>query len=374
MKKLYATAIASGTENAIEIIQSNILEEIRTRIALDLSNEMPIQSRQSYILSEIVIPNLLTKHSPFNAELYLGIKNKDAYLWHRIPQMLDFGYTQGRALHNLRPESIGHLSSVSKASALLNLIIALYDYLLDEQAETSSYHLLSEELVVKLLGEEQKDALIYLDHLASKAIEPLTHLLLCSILSWIRHLNSYTPNGTNHAFFKKSLYQRIIDMFQAEQETSHTTTSGSSEYVQMKQVLYRKSVGPSLAICSISLLLLPCEDQRQRELLEKISELTGSIFWYIDDLCDLEKDLKNGAPNSILLHTNEAAIHLDSPVSFNGILRQEATIAILKIHDQIQELEKALKALSPENNAETDYIVWLRKWLVSWLSPTANDE
>jgi hypothetical protein len=288
----------------IESTSAYIGQAVRPVINIDSET---YQSNASYqllsgkMLRDGWLPSILQKRSFFNPAVPELLKKQYPYLWHRLVHILSFGYNTGKVLHQLVDEDEERMQYSCHIASLFNLVISIYDYLLDEhpltvKADENTFN----RLIVGLLAGDRQTALTTIGEINEKTEDPLLQLLLSSIHSWI----AYTQFVYNdHKRRNEKLYLYILELFDAERKTAaYCNTDGNNDKA-MLEVLHKKSAGPFIAIGKFICEITPEITADRRKVFESIVNDTGNVFRIVDDLSDIEKDLNSKVPNSILIKT-----------------------------------------------------------------------
>ena len=293
------------------------------------------------------LPALLQKESSFDPAVLEEINNQYPYLWHRLIHILAFGYNTGKTLHQLLDDNEERIQYSCHVGALFNLIISMYDYILDEQPVTENAgDVISSQLISGLLIGDRQAALLTIREANKTIKDPLLHLLLCSIYTWV----VYTQRiYAEHKSRDEKLYPYILALFEAEKKTLQFGNDSPIE------VLRTKSAGPFIAIGKFILEITPGITIGRHKLFESIVNDTGNVFWIVDDLSDVQKDLNNGMPNSILIKSKNIPVQtaMDDAV-------QDLTAAY-------ERIKKNTALLCNHDGRSTDLEEYLNINIAGWL-------
>lgn len=350
----------------INLLQDYILARIHQEPFLKRANKENFENECDYpVLIEDIFFKTFRNSGQFDYELYLRIEKENPYLWKRIPQIIQFGFYQGRIFHELRNSDKESATKVAIASAVLNLTIVLYDYIIDECPLIDLESIVNSKIIYQLLGEKQELAI---QMLSSKAIAtpfPIIHLLLCSMITWVKFLKKLPAPKADSMQFRNHLYNQIGSMFQAELRTKNLDFSEGN----IQETLFQKSVGPSLAICHLSFLSIPPSSIQEEVLYLNLADVTGQIFSIVDDLCDIQIDLKQQAPNRFIYTAfNNETVKLRKETRFFS-LRTEVEKGLRNLSENFLNVQNILNASKASEDIKHTYLQWLAIWVQSWATP-----
>ncbi len=246
-------------------------------------------------------------------EIFAGIPGGDARgrladaepdLWRRVPLIAGLGFRQTSLFQSLIPYAHMFSTEVDRQAAVLggifNLVITLVDHGIDERgAGETIFRSLNEEVIRAIFASPVK-ACAQLQSMASASQGVQEQLLLSLISLCCRHGGELLARTGNYDAWKK-LGGVIVALLQSEREMAASSWLSYEEALLLLPHMETKSALPSLACMHIACLgRSRLEDAAARELLTA-SERMGRLFWRIDDVVDLLKDLRSGTPNALLL-------------------------------------------------------------------------
>ena len=228
-----------------------------------------------------------------------GLQEAEPEFWDRIPLIADLGFRQTSLFQSLI--SIG--TEWAHASALLgaafNLAITLIDYSLDERGAHGLFRFLNASLMRDIFaasGEAERNLAV-----ALQESEDIRERALWGVLSFCASRGRGLLLGTANQVAWKDLGNTIAILLASEKEVATATWLSAAEARPLLPYMEAKSCLPSVAALHIARLAhRPGTIIGESGLLE-IATCLGTLFWRVDDLVDLLKDLRTGTPNAVLL-------------------------------------------------------------------------
>jgi hypothetical protein len=277
----------------------------------------------------------------------------------QISYVAAFGYMQGILIHELRGHTVNtsEKNGIGLTSALLNLIICIFDYLVDEVPDGKQiFDIITTDLIMKIFNTSFISSTFKLDiprvnPKVSKFVAILVHLFeifTSSCRKLLNENNASTTRWNELALLLSQLYdaQRIC-------------TKSSPRYEILGKARY-KSVMPSVAISAIS--QLPEESSHDEHKIRKIVELMGTVFWISDDLADIVEDLTTQSTSCITI--NVIDVITDNGSKFYETLYRKAIIPALEtLLSALCELDEILKA----DVTFAKFTRFIRMYVAAWI-------
>jgi hypothetical protein len=283
-------------------------------------------------------------------------------LWERAPLLFALGYQQTWALGRMLGVAPG-----SKDAALLggtfNAAIVVMDYLLDERGlHRELFGLLQKELVVSIFNPrcdwEAELARAY-EGIRDPRLKFFFSLFaLCA--SEGRALYGRTRNDA--AWMELGL--TVGRLLVAEHNVSFAAQASSGAALSPEDV-EAKSVLPSVAMLHIAALASP-PPAAPGEREQAVARALGQIFCRVDDLVDLVRDCRRGAPNSLVQRLGERLPQSAEGVASDGALYDLIDDAALEL---AAALEPAAFGAAPGSMDTTiaEVVEFARMSVAGWL-------
>lgn len=250
----------------------------------------------------------LVAHFPgfFDPIDYQNIAQVDPSLWKRLPRVAGFGWRHATVLHNLAPVSAEVDGIVALLGAVFNIIIALFDYLIDEcQLGTLLFEILNRDVLEMLFVPACNLEAIFADA-SQRVMDPRVRLLLALAVIWgvnIREL--YRRSGNNRAWL--GLAHLIEELYTSERTVSSMMSTASKEFGDIQANIEAKSVLPSMVMLQVSALASVQLEETWAQL-KHIGMTLGRIIWLTDELVDFLGDCDRSAPNVLLVRLAERLV------------------------------------------------------------------
>jgi hypothetical protein len=216
----------------------------------------------------------------------------------RLPYVASFGYEIGLMLYTLLNEKCNeHSFKIPEITSIFNICISLFDFIQDETKGNFKEvtNIINYKTINKIFNDKYtcENLLIKCKNLNS--VE--SRLLSKITLSFVLRLHAFYDKSDKRKLWKV-LMSYIMSAYLAEIKSSQL---GCDEKGDLLEISYKKSTLPFIIICYIVFFITASNYlETDNKKIYKISKTIGEIFWYVDDLIDLLKDLKNNHLNSIL--------------------------------------------------------------------------
>lgn len=308
------------------------------------------------------LPSILEKWAGLNTSFFYEIRKEDPYLWERLPHILSFGYNTGKVLYSLVDKQNEKTQYTCHISSLFNLIVSLYDYILDEyQGQESILDIVSSNIIQEALTGDTEQALKSIQTKILHSKDVLFKLLLSSIYAWLMYIKFV------YSVYKcrdERLFAFIMELFKIENDTIKYTHHSVFDNDLFINNLQKKSAGPFVAIGKFVLEITPELTKNEKRAFEKLINSFGDIFWIVDDLSDIEKDYISCSPNSIIVKASQ--INYNKPCSDATIpLKIAANRSIVKLSKLYKKIQRDSNFLNKKNDQLLEY---LEMNIANWLN------
>jgi hypothetical protein len=174
----------------------------------------------------------------------------------------------------------------------------------------------------------------------------------------------YQFNRNEEAWNKLSA--SIFQLYRAEKNTSDLRLKKTFSRDQWLDALKCKSVLPSMTHSLISQIAFDSGSIQAEKNIEELCDIIGHIFWIIDDLADISKDLKNGIPSYVTLKATN--IHPSQNNFSEKLNLWEALDATIEdLFALLKRLDDKMNSLSIPNNLYYKVMNFVKMYINGWL-------
>lgn len=290
------------------------------------------------------------------------IRQRDTFVWERLPGMLAFGYTQGRLIHELRRGVESVSESVALTASIFNTGIALFDYVVDElPAGRDLFRVVNPAWLAKLLDLSRSPSSDEVGNRMEHA-GPVEKFLLTSIVAFTENSKRLYTSGSGKRewdFLRSSLDH----LYQAEFTASTNYQAKTLSHDALIDALYRKSALPTTTIALISRLACPSASADGEQAILDVCDTLGRIFWLVDDLSDIAKDARTGLPSYVTLRSTVSDC-AGSAVS----IRDGITATVEDLCNLMRQLEDLLASPAVPDGVGDRILRFARASVYSWLT------
>jgi hypothetical protein len=329
----------------------------------------------------------LRSYQALVSEAFLGTEN--ARFQRRLPYILAFGYEYARCIQQLQgAEAHPAAETARQLAALFNLGIVLVDKVTDHPAFLARFRqiLSAERLQALFAGGASAPLHDEVDIDANAELAVLTNIIDCFFVQAHRLANSAPaptsdPRPRERAAPTNSPRRREDALTHAPRNndtpwealqgslvTAYTAQIAAANGTFTEEVSQAKSVVPFVIVPLLVSLARPATDIAA---VAALGERIGSIFWRIDDLCDLVSDYHEGQVNVVLCRAGlQASSTTRQPrgdlirLCHGDAIDQVASEAL----NDITQLIEQLTARGANDAARRDLLRWLHGYIIDWLT------
>ena len=316
------------------------------------------------LLSDKIESFFDTNSLPF-METFKNVKVYNPVLWESLPNICVFGYSIGKYIHLIRNGSQIKAESVALASAIFNMGIALFDYIIDETS--------SKDQLLAVVNNDFLDRLMDIESEGSSKstfsqengwpTEQLLALLISGFGIACKALYGENKNSTAWNMLKRVL----LDLYHAEKETASIRFDHNSSVQHWYEVFKRKSVVPFEVISIISWLAEEFKSDFQREKMQQICQKIGNIIWIADDLSDISKDSNAGIPGYVTIKAMLCSFRNTSHQT-DLDLTGSITETIQDLFTYMDGLKTDLELIHGQENLRSQIFEFIHMYVYAWLA------
>ncbi len=221
-------------------------------------------------------------------------------LWSRLPLIVGLGFRQTSVFQSLLPPGSALERQAAVLGGIFNLVITLVDHSVDERgAGESTFRKLNEATMRAIFANPDK-AQVQL-HAMAIASHNLQEQFLLSLIARCCSRGAALLRTTGNVQAWSDLGNVTLALLQAESQMSSSQWKSYEDARALLPQMETKSSLPSLACLHIACLAhTPPAGILDAELRSAAAHM-GRVFWLVDDLVDILKDLRSGTPNAVLL-------------------------------------------------------------------------
>jgi squalene-hopene/tetraprenyl-beta-curcumene cyclase len=223
--------------------------------------------------------------------------------WDRIPLIADLGFRQTSVFQSLISTRTECAPAAAVLGASFNLAITLIDYALDERGASALFHVLNPSLMRDIFaatGEAERKLAA-----AAQQSQDVCERALWGLLAFCASSGRNLLLATANQAAWQDLGNNIAILLASEKEVATARWPSAAEAHRLLPYMETKSCLPSVAALHIARLAhTPATILRETDLMT-VAMWLGTLFWRLDDLVDLLKDLRTGTPNAVLLRLTD---------------------------------------------------------------------
>lgn len=252
------------------------------------------------ITSETLIDVFGTNdYAYLNSESIFGASNRQ--FRYKLPYIASFGYEVGSTMYNLNGKDETDAFEVSKICSVFNIGISIFDHINDTEPElfNNLKNIINEKALLKI--STNKKACESLQTECNTISSTELRLLLKIILWFFLKLHShYIQSGKEN--LRKRLISHVLSAYDAEIASSNHNKYSKTEAFNISR---NKSMLPFLVIYLITRLPDSSTIEKSENDFNSFMTNMGEIFWLVDDLVDVIRDLESNHLNSVLIQVND---------------------------------------------------------------------
>jgi hypothetical protein len=227
------------------------------------------------------------------------LREAEPEFWDRIPLIADLGFRQTSLFQCLISARTEWAHEAALLGAAFNLAITLIDYSLDERGAGGLFRFLNASLMREIFaasGEAECKLAV-----AAQESQDVRERALWGLLAFCASSGRRLLLATANQAAWEDLGNTIAILLASEKEVAAATWPSAAEAHRLLPYMEAKSCLPSVAALHIARIAhKPATIVCESGLLE-VATWLGTLFWRVDDLVDLLKDLRTGTPNAVLL-------------------------------------------------------------------------
>lgn len=285
----------------------------------------------------------------------------------RMPQVLSFGYEIGRGMRTLRKNIYAEQDEqIARLCALFNLGISVFDMVYDLYPGLSKQfaEIFNEQTLLAMRSASKTKILqnIVVDELLADELRILLKLIAAFFMGSSALVES-NQDGTLH----RELFDLLQAAYRAEvQSVQPDEVSNLPEVARAKSILPFAVIHRLISTRTDS-CLLPYAGE-----VDEIMKCMGTLFWRVDDISDVVRDLQSGSVNTLLLTTRSSWHQTSDPLVNYSVLAEllEGNVIVDTASEIVSNLTRISCILqkidSMGSSAERLYSVLLaytRNWL-----------
>jgi hypothetical protein len=223
----------------------------------------------------------------------------DPDLWNRLPLMAGLGFRQTELFGSLLQITPDAGAESAILGGAFNAAIALFDYLIDETGAGERLFSLLTERVVRAIFAEPDQARQVLAETAART-KDARECYLFALIAFCAETGQRMLMASGNGPAWMALGETIGRLFESQRRIAGLSWPLRDEARRLLPILEAKSCLPSHAALQIAQLAEECPGHSAD--LKPAALRLGRIFWLIDDLVDVLKDLRTGTPNAVVIH------------------------------------------------------------------------
>jgi hypothetical protein len=247
-----------------------------------------------------------TDYAYLNSELIFGAGNRRFRT--KLPYVAAFGYKVGLTMHNL----IGGKEDgyeVSKISSIFNIGISIFDYIYDTNFELfhEFKNIINEKVLLIISNDKETCEKL---QVSCNNINSIELRLLSKLIIWFfLKLHTFNIRSGKEDVWKR-LISCVMSAYHAEINSADYNRYSKTDALNISR---NKSTLPFSVIYLIA-RLSPSSTIEESEIdFTPLVINMGEIFWLIDDLIDVIRDLESYYLNSIITQINNKIDYIDDP-------------------------------------------------------------
>jgi hypothetical protein len=221
-------------------------------------------------------------------------------MWDRAPLVLDLGFRQTSLFQTLIAEKTDFAGEAAVLGAAFNLAITCIDYFADELGVADRlFNLLDASLIRNIFVAPSLAA----GQLASQTrqSEDGRERFLLGLVAFCASSGCRLLQATRNQAAWEDLGRVIAQLLESEREVARSVWPSHSDARRLLPYVEAKSCLPSVASLHVARLAYPPGAIVSGRDLLRIARRVGTMFWRIDDLVDVLRDLRAGTPNGVLI-------------------------------------------------------------------------
>lgn len=286
----------------------------------------------------------------------------------RLARISGQGYVIGEELYSQLCDKSEQRSLVVNACALLNLLVACFDAVLDERPESAAALLstITRPLVVDALriDRSKQETVFCHEDRGDLAISFVTFVAeeFFNLARQIGGMNSRPELWSQFC-------TAIVDAYDAEIDTSRRTF-GEAASIELATKLSCKSAFPNTIIGMLVLMSPDLRPTVKSDQIHEIMSLIGAAVGQLDDIVDLEKDLHAQHWNTLLLGLKETPEEQIQRFGVAGVLHRlvqhgHLHLATKRLATLLHDVEMKSAAFPDSERLVRSVRCWLAGWLVT---------
>jgi hypothetical protein len=290
---------------------------------------------------------------------------------HHVARVAGQGLLMGEELGFQLGATPDHTAVLADACALVNLLVASFDWVLDQRANGAT------ELLEAITRPRLTDALD-LDRGSEPAFPggPFNDRAVAFTVAVaeklfddsrrIGRLRRQRPRW-------KSYRDTVLAAYDAELATA---VGGGGEIARLQREIQRKAALPSVMMMRLALMLPDVSASVSQRRAIAIMRTVGELSGLVDDLCDLREDLEGGLPSSVVVKV--LPLQLDGPPALGPeravtALSESGTIAgvVAEIREGLHRLDRDAPVVLRD---PVRFVQTAELWLSTWFSDLEEDQ
>jgi len=220
--------------------------------------------------------------------------------WLRVPLIVGLGFRQTSVFQSLLPPGSAMERQAAVLGGIFNLVITLVDHSVDERgAGESTFRKLNETTMRAIFANPEKAQ----EQLQAMALAShnLQEQLLLSLIALCCSHGAALLRTTGNVQAWSELGDVTLALLRAESQISASQWKSYEDVRALLPQMETKSSLPSLACLHIACLAHTPPAGIVDAELRAVAAHMGRVFWLVDDLVDVLKDLRSGTPNAVLV-------------------------------------------------------------------------